>query len=81
MNVVSKILIGIGLLTTVAGSLATRYGLNFFLKAMEESAEQGIARIAEEVDMAFTANAVSLIGCFLLIVGLALAALSRKQQA
>jgi hypothetical protein len=79
MNMISKILIGIGLLTTVAGNLATRYGLNFFLKAMEESAEKGIARVAEGVDMAFTYNTVSLIGCFVLVVGLVLAALSRRQ--
>lgn len=81
MNMISKILIGIGLLTTVAGSLATRYGLNFFMRAMEESAEKGIGRVAEGVDMAFTYNTVSLVGCFLLIVGLALAALGRRQRA
>ncbi len=80
MNVIPKILIGIGLLTTVAGNLATRYGLNTFIKTMAVSAEEGIAAPARAIDMTFIYNAVSLVGCFLLIAGLAMAALSRRQR-
>ena len=80
MKMIPRVLIIIGLLTTVAGNLATRYGLNFFLKAMEESAERGMGRVAEGINMAFTYNAVSLVGCLLIIVGLAWAALSTKRQ-
>ena len=77
MNVISKILIGIGLLTTLGGSLATRYGINTFISALEDS---GIGAVARAIEMTFIYNTASLLGCFLLIVGLALAALSRRQR-
>ena len=81
MNMISKILIGIGLLTTVVGNLATRYGINAFSRALlEESGAGAIGALIRAIDMALTYNAVSLLGCALLIVGLALAAMSRRQR-
>ena len=80
MNTISKILIAIGLLVTVMGSLATRYSLNAYLRSMEGSAEGGIGAAASAFSMAFTYNTVSIVGCLLLISGVILASLRRGQR-
>ena len=72
---ISKILIAIGLLVTVVGSLATRYSLNAYLRSMEGSAERGIGEAVSAFNMAFTYNSVSIVGCLLLISGVILASL------
>ena len=77
MKMISQILIGIGLLTTLGGSLATRYGINTFITALEDS---GIGAVARAIDTTSTYNTVSLLGCFILIVGLALSAFSKRQR-
>ena len=81
MQIVSRILIVIGLLITGAGALATRYAVNYFVNALEVSGAGGIGAVARGIEMTYTYNTVSLLGCLLLIVGLALAAFSRKQPA
>ena len=80
MNTISKILIVIGLLLTVIGSLATRYSLNAYLRSMEGAAEGGIGEAASAFNMAFTYNTVSLVGCLLLISGVILASLRRGRR-
>ncbi len=80
MNVISKILIGVGLLITVAGNLATYYGVRTAVNGIRDAESSGIASVAWGMSSAYTYSLVSLIGCFLLIVGIALAALRRRQQ-
>ncbi|MBC8029889.1 MAG: hypothetical protein H7Z16_07245 [Pyrinomonadaceae bacterium] len=79
MNIISKILIAIGLFITVAGNFATYYGIRTAVNGMIDSAASGIGTIAWGMDSAYFYSVVSLVGCFILIVGLALAALSKKQ--
>ena len=80
MNVISKILIAVGLLVTVMGSLATRYSLNAYLRGIERSAEEGIGGAVSAFNMAFTYNTVSILGCLLLVSGVILASLKRAQR-
>ena len=80
MKAISKILIAIGLLATVMGSLATRYSLNAYLRSMEGSAEGGIGEAVSAFNMAFTYNTVSIVGCLLLISGVILAYLTRGRR-
>jgi len=80
VNVISKILIAVGLLVTVMGSLATRYSLNAYLRGIERSAEEGIGGAVSAFNMAFTYNTVSILGCLLLVSGVILASLKRAQR-
>lgn len=80
MNTISKILIAVGLLVTLMGSLATRYSLNAYLRGMERSAEEGIGTAVSAFQMAFTYNTVSIVGCLLLVSGVILASLRRGQR-
>lgn len=77
---ISKILIAVGILVTVMGSLATRYSLNAYLRGMERSAEEGIGEAVSAFNMAFTYNTISIVGCLLLVSGVILASLRRGQQ-
>lgn len=77
---ISKILIAVGLLVTVMGSLATRYSLNAYLRGIERSAEEGIGGAVSAFNMAFTYNTVSILGCLLLVSGVILASLKRAQR-
>ena len=72
MNLVSKVLIVVGLLITVAGNVATYYGVRTAVYGMQHSAEEGIGSIAWGMSSAYSFSFVSLIGCLLLVVGLAL---------
>jgi hypothetical protein len=80
VNTISKILIAVGLLVTVTGSLATRYSLNAYLRGMQRSAEEGIGGAVSAFNMAFTSNTVSIAGCLLLVGGVILASLRREQR-
>jgi uncharacterized membrane protein len=80
VNAISKILIAIGLLVTIIGSLATRYSLNAYLRGMERSAEGGIGEAASAFEMTFAYNTVSIVGCLLLISGVILASLRRGRR-
>lgn len=80
MNAISKILMAIGLLVTVVGSLATRYSLNAYLRGMERSAEEGIGVAVSAFHMAFIYNTVSIVGCLLLVAGVIVASLRRGQR-
>jgi len=79
MRILAKILIVIGLLITVASNFATYYGIRTAVNGMIDSAANGIGAVAWGMDSAYFYSTVSLGGCFLLIVGLALAALSKKR--
>jgi hypothetical protein len=80
VKTISKLLIAIGLLVTVMGSLATRYSLNAYLRGMERSAEVGIGEAVSAFNMAFTYNTITLLGCLLLVSGVILASLRRGQR-
>lgn len=80
MNMISKILTGVGLLITVGGNLATYYGIRTAVRGIEDSESSGIGAVAYGMSTAYSYSFVSLIGCILLIVGLALAALKGRHQ-
>jgi hypothetical protein len=77
MNVISKFLIGVGLFITLAGNLATFYALHTAVNGMRNGESSGIALVAWGMSSGYSYSLVSLIGCFLLIVGIVLAALRR----
>ena len=80
MNLFSKVLIIVGLLITVAGNVATYYGVRTAVYGMQHAASEGIASIAWGMSSAYSFSFVSLVGCFLLVVGLALSVLKRSPQ-
>ena len=79
MRIISRILIILGLLITIAGNFATYYGIRTAVNGMLDSASNGIGIVAWGMDSAYFYSLVSLVGCFLLVIGLSLAALTRKQ--
>ena len=79
MRIISRIFIALGLLITVVGNFATYYGIRTAVNGMVDSAENGIGIIAWGMDSAYFYSVVSLVGCFLLIIGLALGALAKKR--
>jgi hypothetical protein len=80
MNVIAKILTGVGLLITVFSNLATYLGVRTAVNGIRNSAEGGIGAIASGMSSASFYSFVSLIGCLLLIIGLALTAFGGKRQ-
>ena len=78
---ISRILIVLGLLITAWSNLATVYGLNTSINGMQNSAENGIGLVAWGMSSAYFWSLVSLVGCFVLIVGLALAAFKSSARA
>ena len=80
MRVISRILIAFGLLTTSAANFATYYGIRAAVNGMLDSASTGIGTVAWGMDSAYFYSVVSLLGCFLLIIGLTLAALTSKRM-
>ena len=81
MNIISKILIGVGLLITVVGNLATYNAVRTAVNGMQViNGAGGIADVTWGMSSAHSYSLVSLVGCFLLIIGIALAALGRRQQ-
>ena len=81
MRVVSRVLIVVGLLITIAGNLATFYGVRAAVRGMMNAESAGIASVAWGMTSAYSWSAVSLLGCFLLIVGLVLAAVRSPAKA
>ena len=80
MNLISKGLIVVGLLINVAGNLATYYGVRKAVYGMQNSATEGIGSVAWGMSTAYSFSFVSLVGCFLLIVGLALSLIKRSPR-
>jgi hypothetical protein len=80
MDIISKGLIGVGLLITVAGNLTTYYGVRTAVNGMLNAEANGIGAVASGMSSAHTYSFVSLIGCLLLVIGLALAALRRRRH-
>lgn len=80
MNVLSKILIGIGLLITVPGNLATFYGLYTSVNGMKAAESNGIGQVVSGMSFAYSCSVVSIIGCFILIVGIVLAAFNSSAR-
>lgn len=78
MNTISKILIGIALIITIASNFATYYGILTAVKGVQNSEENGIASLAWGMDFAYSWSFISLIGCCLLTAGIVSAVLSRK---
>ena len=74
MGAMSKILTVIGLLVTVAGNLMTFYGVRTAVNGMMNSETNGIGDVASGMTTAHSYSLIGLVGCFILIVGLALSA-------
>jgi len=81
VRMISRVLIVVGLLITVAGNLATFNGVHTAVNGMMNSAENGIASVATGMSSAYSWSLISLFGCFILIVGLVLAALKSSAKA
>lgn len=79
MNVIARILIILGLLITIGGNFATYYGIRTAVNGMVDSATNGIGTVAWGMDSAYFYSVVGLVGCFTLIAGLALSALTKKR--
>ena len=80
MGLISKLLTVVGLLVTVAGNLMTFYGVRTAVNAITNSETHGIGDIASGMTTANSYSLISLIGCFILVVGLALSATTKKRQ-
>lgn len=63
----------------MASNFATYYGIRTAVNGMLDSANGGIGTVAWGMDSAYFFSVVSLVGCFILIVGLALAAVAKKR--
>ena len=81
MRVISRVLIVVGLLITVASNLATFYGLFTAVNGMRTAETNGIASVAWGMTSAYSWSFASLFGCFLLVVGLILAAFRSPAKA
>lgn len=77
MRLISRIVIVVGLLITVGANLATCYGLSTAVNGMRAAESNGIASVAWGMASAYSWCFVSLFGCFLLLVGLVIAAVAR----
>lgn len=80
MNLISKVLIVVGLLITVASNLKTYYGIRTAVYGMQNSATEGIGSVAWGMSSAYSFSFIGLIGCFLLVVGLALSLVARSPR-
>jgi hypothetical protein len=80
MSLISKVLIFVGLLVTVAGNVATYFGFRKAVYGMQNSAAEGIGSVAWGMSSAYSFSFISLVGCFLLVVGLALSVIKRSPQ-
>ncbi len=69
MNILSKLLLGLGLFITVTGNLATFYGLYTGVNGMRNAEAAGIAAVAWGMSSAYFWISISLVGCLILIVG------------
>lgn len=78
---ISRILIVLGLLVNVACNLATFYGIRTAISGMMNAESAGIAGVARGMSYASYGCVVGLLGCFILIVGLILAAISSPARA
>ena len=79
MGIIAKILTILGLLITIGSNLATYYGIRTAVNGMIDSAQGGIGVVAWGMDSAYFYSAFSLVGCFILVVGLVLGALTKKR--
>lgn len=79
MRIVSRILIVFGLLITVAANFATYYGIRTAVNGMLDSGATGIGTVAWGMDSAYFYSLIGLLGCFVLIIGLTLAAFTTKR--
>lgn len=71
---ISRVLIVVGLLITVGGNLVTFNGVRNAVNGMMSAESNGIASVAWGMSSAYSWSLISLVGCFILVVGLVLAA-------
>jgi hypothetical protein len=76
MRVISRILTVLGLLIAVLSNLLTVFGIRQAVNGTMTAESSGIGAVVSGTHSAFLWSHVGLAGCFILIVGLALAALS-----
>jgi hypothetical protein len=80
LRVISRILIVVGVFVTVVCNLATFYGIRTAISGMMNAESAGIASVASGMSFASYGSVAGLLGCFVLIVGLILAAVSPPAQ-
>ena len=80
MGLISKLLTVVGLLATVTGNLMTFYGVRTAVNGMMDSGARGIGDVASGMSTAHSYSLIGLVGCFILVVGLALSAFSSKAK-
>jgi uncharacterized membrane protein len=77
---ISRILTVAGLLITVLGNLATFNGVHTAVNGMMTAESSGIASVATGMSSAYSWSLISLVGCFILVVGLLLSAFKPKAR-
>lgn len=77
MNLISKILMVAGLLITVAANAATHYRVRTAVYGTHHSSTEGLTAVAWAMSSAYSFSLISLVGCLLLVAGLALSVLRR----
>lgn len=78
---ISRILIVVGLLITFVCNLATFYGIRTAISGMMNAETSGIASVARGMSYASYGSVIGLLGCFVLIIGLVLAAVTSPARA
>lgn len=78
MRVISRIVIVVGLLISIAGNIATYYSARTAVNGMLADLSNGIAPVSWGLTSTYAWCFVSLFGCLLLLVGLVLAAVARS---
>jgi hypothetical protein len=77
MNLISKGLIVVGLLITVAANVTTFYRVRTAVYGTHDSTAEGLASVAWAISSAYSFSLISLVGCFFMVVGLALSTFRR----
>lgn len=80
MNLISKVLIVVGLLITVVANAATFYGVRTAVYGTHHSSTEGLNAVAWAISSAYSFSLISLVGCFLIVVGLALSMFKRAPR-
>lgn len=67
----------VGLLITVAANVTTHYRVRTAVHGTHHSSTEGLTAVAWAMSAAYSFSLISLVGCFLIAVGLALSMLGR----
>ena len=71
-KMISKILIGGGILTVIAGTFFTVYGINSAFEGMKNAESAGIVAVTTGINFSITSITISIIGFIAIIIGFVL---------